>query len=371
MMDLGSSLFSVLNATSNVSVEGLGVFVRHRTPAQPDVEGAYYLPPSITYELKADWDDSAVSLTEYFETTAPDSGVNWKKEIETAVDKLVEKLVEQGKVDLFPLGTLSQEGDAVVLVPPAQSARWPKVAIPSSLQTRPSEPEAQIPVAEIEEANELHESNVELQPEVTPSEDKEAIWTTVEVEQPIQPTEEYIEEEKASSLVWLWILLAIVVAGLGVWFLKPDWIRSGTKWIQSDANTTQQAPVVLPEGPAPTVSHFDSVQKAQLLLDSLRKDSITVQQTLQDSLAKIAAAGPKVTYEIIVGSFVSMQQADKYVAAMKAKGIELKALDSRMPGNRKKVSWGSYPTEEAAYNELVKVQRDFEKGAWVARVVHD
>src|SRR5690606_41283994 len=91
----------------------------------------------------------------------------------------------------------------------------------------------------------------------------------------------------------------------------------------------------------------------------------------ESQAAPVEAPTPKVTYEIIVGYFKTMDQAEKYVARMKAKGYELKAIDSRMPGNRKKVSCGSFSTEEEAYRELVHVQKNLQPEAWIAKVFHD
>lgn len=109
--------------------------------------------------------------------------------------------------------------------------------------------------------------------------------------------------------------------------------------------------------------------------DSVLKESAGL---ASDSLAQLAAGEeivlmedenqPRVSYEIIVGSFRSMEQANSFVEEMAQKSIKVWAIDSRMPENRKKVSCASFPTEAEAYRALKEIQRTIEPGAWVARV---
>jgi hypothetical protein len=358
MMDLGRSLFSVLNTTSAVSVEGLGVFVRQRTPAQRDATGTRLLPPSVDFHLKADGDSSAVSLQAYLEATDPLASVDWKAEIAVKVEEIVDGLLAEQKVALLPLGYLVQEGTEVRLVAPEENYVWPTFEIPTVLPAMPTE------------VTTVQEEEAIASPSLAPVASEKPLTAFEQKGESQEIPLDEVESTTSKNSGWLIALLLIILAGVGVFFVQPQWLIN---LLPQTETAKTVLPVSEPTGDPlpPRVSHFDSIQQVQLRIDSLKKDSIAHMNALADSLAKVSPAKPKVTYEIIVGSFVSMAQAEKYVNEMKAKGITLHALDSRMPGNRKKVSWGSYPTEEAAYNELVKVQREFEKGAWVARVVHD
>jgi hypothetical protein len=360
-MDLGRSIFAVLNATPAVSVEGLGVFVRKRVPAHKNEQGTRLLPPSVEYDLQTDWDDEVVSLQAYLEATDPDSPLDWKTEIAAAVDELVSGLLQQPKVSLMPLGYLVRVGEQVTLQAPVETYVWPSFPIPTTDDAA---------ITTVAEDN-IKNASVDA----VPIEGSYEEVSTLEEETILEEDtleEDTFEEDTPPRSTWGWWVAALLVVTLagGAYLMQPTWL---TQWMPDLASKVQtEVPKQVEQQPIPPrVTHFDSIQREQLRLDSLKKDSIALAMAEADSLAKVAAAKPKVTYEIIVGSFATMAQAEKYVAQMKAKGITLNALDSRMPGNRKKVSYGSYPTEEAAYNALVQVQRDFEKGAWVARVVHD
>src|SRR5690606_22265727 len=78
-----------------------------------------------------------------------------------------------------------------------------------------------------------------------------------------------------------------------------------------------------------------------------------------------------VTYEIIIASFKTLPEADEYVNRMNKKGYSMRVIDSKMPGNRKKVSYSSHLKEDDAYQELARVQKKFVADAWLFRLVHD
>jgi len=169
------------------------------------------------------------------------------------------------------------------------------------------------------------------------------------------------------------VFLILTMASLT--YFRPDWVAQGKEYW---GNIQQELPVwlggkqqvVQPENPKPEgalttpAGISDTLQIQQDSLELALQEEIEVAETKEP----VEAASSE-SFEIIVGSFTSMEQANQFVADMKAKGIEVWAIESRMAGNRKKVSCASFPTEAEAYRALKEVQRTIEPGAWVARVV--
>jgi septal ring-binding cell division protein DamX len=113
--------------------------------------------------------------------------------------------------------------------------------------------------------------------------------------------------------------------------------------------------------------YVDTLASANTLEEILAREANVAPQGANSEARKPSA--PKVTYEIIVASFKTMQQAADFVKEMKTKGVQLRAIESLQPRNRKKVSYGSYATKEEAYRDLPKVQKTIEPTAWVDRIV--
>ena len=164
--------------------------------------------------------------------------------------------------------------------------------------------------------------------------------------------------------------MLLIAGGAVVWHDQPTWFGG-----KLQAGLSEATPASDREAPSNETTPLAGVSEATAVTDTGQVAAIAVDPAPvgADSASETSAlpAKPSVTYEIIVGSFATMRQANKFVTEMKAKGYDLYALESRMPGNRKKISWGSFATEEAAYKELARVQKTFEPGAWIAKIEHE
>ena len=185
--------------------------------------------------------------------------------------------------------------------------------------------------------------------------------------------DEYVGKRRRPWMIAAAMVLALLVAVGALWYVQPTWFSDAIAgFFENTDGSRQQAVAQEPSNEVTPLAgneadsvFADTPQVAVQAVDSIRAGADSI------SVANASAVTPSVTYEIIVGSFTTMRQANKFVAEMKAKGYELQAIDSRMPGNRKKISWGSFATEEEAYRELARVQKTFEPGAWIAKIAHE
>jgi len=210
-----------------------------------------------------------------------------------------------------------------------------------------------------------------LEPEVV-SEPEEA---AIEEEYEQVDEEEYEERKGGFWRNFLITIVFLVLAIASLTYFRPDWVAQGREYW---GNVQQELPVWL-GGKQQVVQQEDPTPEVALTTPAVISDTLQIQQdslelALQEGIQipesqEPVEAAPTESFEIIVGSFTSMDQANQFVADMKAKGIEVWAIESRMPGNRKKVSCASFPTQAEAYRALREVQRTIEPGAWVARVV--
>ncbi len=342
-MNLGLCIANLLRRYPAVQVPGIGVFRIVRMPASYDRERSVYLPPTSRIELTEEHADF-FPIVNYLQTQRGVDEATAMNMLDKAVRDLVETITRKGRTLLDGVGYLVADGAALVFQPFDTGAMdvTPLAMPPESVkETAPLKP-----VDEIATATEDVVDDGEADVAVSSRGSHTARWIVVAA------------------------LVLLVSAAGTMWYYKSDWFNIEkkdqllTQTEQEEKPENQGEPSKQVTAPADTVadSTFTDPLHAKVA-DSVRADTVVAPISKPPK--------PAVTYEIIVGSFATMAQARKYVAEMKAKGYDLQALDSRMPGNRKKISWGSYATEEEAYRELARVQKNFEPGAWIAKVENE
>lgn len=334
-MNLGLCIANLLRRYPAVEVPGIGVFTITRMPASYDKERSVVLPPASYIEL-TDRAADFFSIVTYLRAQAGVDEATAVDMLEQAVGEIRDAVSRHGQALLDGVGYLVAEGASFVFKPFSTGG----------VGARP----VKVPREEPKEI-----SPVASEPELA-DEEKAVVGLTEEAATP----GEIAENNNAMRWGIAAALVLLVSAGGIAWYYT-----SGSFERKDTAQLLEPKEIALPADSAADTA-VDSVAIAQAeteAADSLRADTSTA--------VVPEPVKPAVTYEIIVGSFATMAQARKYVADMKAKGYDLRALDSRMPGNRKKISWGSYTTEEEAYRELARVQKNFEPGAWIAKVEND
>lgn len=401
-MNLGLCIANLLKRYPAVDVPGIGVFRITHVPAVYDESEQVILPPSSQIELTAGA-SGGFPITKYLRTQRKIDEAKARQLLGQAIAGIMETMSRNGRVLLDGLGYLLADGASLLLKPfETGDFGWKPVGIPkapSDVAAVTDEPATDREVVEAAEADvEPQEAVVAIEAPETPAlEAVEAVVPEAHVLETAETTEEphVVAEAEAVDVVeeagtpepaegrsgmrtwgWLAACAALLIGGATwAWFRQPEWFgRIGITRFQGTSPDGQAGPA----GQEPTGQQLPAVMDSIPALtqqadtpDRVIADGIAPLNTAADSAAAApppTPAKPAVTYEIIVGSFTTMAQADKYVAEMKAKGYTLHAIDSRMPGNRKKISWGSYATEEEAYRELARVQKTFEPGAWIAKV---
>lgn len=354
-MNLGVSIANLLRRYPAVGVPGIGVFKRTRHPASYDADKAAFLPPSDHVELVDNASDVFL-LTTYLKVQEQLDGAAAEAKLEGAVAAIMDTISRNGEALLDGLGYLLADGASFIFKPfeiVDGSAAKPIAAQP---------PAAGVPDEVVTPVDE----GTRAVDETGPAPDAVAEESAEQAS-----ALDAGGEERGGKRYALWIvggtIAALLIAAVAVWRYQPAWF--GVMFAEQLA-VAQRDSVVSPEPSRALVPLVDSATTDSLIADT----SMAVVGT--DSVDHVPETNVpptklSVTYEIIVGSFATMRQADKFVADMKAKGYELHAIDSRMPGNRKKISWGSYATEEEAYKELARVQKTFEPGAWIAKISHE
>lgn len=358
-MNLGLCIANLLRQYPEVVVPGIGVFRKTPVAASFDVHGRVFLPPSSRINL-IEGQAGGVLLTDYVKAQKQVDEETAASMLNDAVQELLATVHRSGKVLLSGLGYLVADGASLVfeqlsnaglgLGPVRARDLIPTPAMPGpqpgeAAGTDPAPIEA---AAAADEGMDVADEGMDVAGE----------------------TGEYTGKRRTIWWMAAALVLALLTAG-GIWFYQPAWLSEmrpasltdGTKG-KSRAPAADQAAEAQPE-----MGGTDSLGQEAIAGTTDAKD--TVQAAAATETVPAEAAKPSVTYEIIVGSFETMKQAEKYVARMKTRGYDLKAIDSRMPGNRKKVSYGSFATEEEAYRELVHVQKNFQPDAWIAKVIHD
>lgn len=340
-MNLGVSIANLLRRYPAVDVPGIGVFKRTHTPASYDAGQSVLIPPTDRIELVERHSD-VFPITAYMQAQQQVDGPTATALLETAVNGIMDSISRNGEALLEGLGYLFADGASFVFKPFEANRLTAKPVV------------APLPISgdAIKQAVEEEDGSPKGKPEIGLT------------------GEEYTDRRNYTPWLVSVAVAALMIAVAAIWYYQPI-------WFSDESLVSVFKPKASMHRPEPV---DESIPFAEVERDSVVADSGRPATTVPDfasvgldsaSETDTAPAKPSVTYEIIVGSFATMHQANKFVAEMKAKGYDLHAIDSRMPGNRKKISWGSFATEEEAYKELARVQKTLEPTAWIAKVIQD
>jgi hypothetical protein len=334
-MNLADYLSELLGQQDEVSVPGLGYFVRSRINAHYSDSEARFYPPyhQVKFVPQAKEDDT---FAQYVADNKNISLASSKYFVEKFIGKLKEDAA-QGKYLFADLGSFQTEQGQLVFKPndriPADPAfyGYPPVAI--SKVGAPLSVDTKKPVFN-------QTQTAATAPPATAS------------PQPVQTIAqpEYYEEEvepKKRVSVWLIILIAVVllVAGVAVFFkLNPEvFDKVKDKFEKLTGKTAVVTPVVKP------VVKPDTTKKTAAI-DTSKQKIVAPKDTVKPS-----------KFEIIIGNYASPTVAETAVKYFKRRGVEAKILTlSDAPGPLIKVSGGTFGTNDSArnaMNDLIKKRR--------------
>jgi hypothetical protein len=324
-MNLADYLSELLGQYDEVSVPGLGYFVRTRINAYFNEAEARFYPPyhQVKFVAQLKEDDT---FAQYVADKKNISLASSKYFVEKFIGKLKED-ARTGKFLFSDLGSFQTEQDQLVFKPtdriPADPAFYGYPPVGISRQGQPLSAEQRKPVFTQNQTGQSPRSAAPAPPVQT-----------------ISPPEYYEEETepKRGISVWLIILIALVIAAMGVFavfkFYPSVFDRFKEEFNKITGKTASTASIASLE------KKTDSIKKKLPVKDSTIKTVTTTAS--QDSLNKSH-------FDIIVGDYGTPSLADYAVKHFKDLGVNARILNlSEATGPRIKVSAGSFPTTEDA-----------------------
>lgn len=365
MINLGQYINNLLKLHPEVSVPGMGLFRKDRIPASFDQEKDSFVPPKRIVILFADA-GSDLLIRHAIREQEQVSDNKARELLDLAVNALLARLENQGSVTLDGVGYLQYQEGTLSLT--GTDTAYP--GLKATEDRLPADDQEKVPETAEETKEETVVTDAVIEEEVVEpiSTEAEEIHAEVLEDKPEDELEATTypdnNEEAAAGKpgLWIWLVSGIILIGLAAaawWYYHRS--------IPADAPAGIDSAIAA--GAADSIRQqqiADSLAAQAAQPDTLANDSATVDSAHMKTDPK-ALAGT-ISYEIIIASFPTMEKAEQYVARMNKKGYHMRAIKSKMPGNRKKVSYGSYLSEVEAYHALTKVQQELTKDAWIFRL---
>lgn len=313
MNNLGLYIREALGERQEISVPGLGVFAKERTPAYFDAPQNKFMPPSshITVREELTKDDSFVNFIAERENMTIDAA---RSELEKVLDVFHFDLGRHRDVMLEGFGILSRKDGKLV---------FDRLASDNKL-------EAFEPVAEAQILGLL-------------GTEEEVLVEEAVIGDPIEESVLQVTEPSSTRRrLWPAIAVAICVLLAGFWFLRAS--------LQQPINDP-----IIEEKVAitPVVATPDTIES---------EDSTTI---VSEEIVPQVADEPQESFEIIIAAFNTMKEAQEYVARTNAKGHQVYILKNNRPSNLNKISYSSFKTEKEATLALAKVRKELASEAWI------
>jgi hypothetical protein len=331
-MNFADYLSELLGQHDEVSVPGLGCFVRERINGYYNDKEARFYPPYHQVKFVPQPKDDDDTFAQYVADKKNISLASSKYFAEKFISKLREDAA-RSKYLFADLGSFQVEQEQLVFKPndkiPADPAfyGYPPINIYKAGQqtnggiARPAFPET------------VQQATVPVAAAATPF-------------QPIPSQPQYFEEEpeKKGINIWLIIIICIAAVALALFGVYKFYPAVFDKVTGTYHNITNKDSVVQP------------VVRHEIKVDTAKKATATVDTTAKTTVAATPAPAQVVNaadtvkqqrFEIIEGSFRKLPSANTAVRYLKNKGVDAKILTDA-PGPLLKISVGTYPSHDEA-----------------------
>lgn len=317
-MSLGLWIRNVLDYRAEVAVPGVGVFKKTHYPASYYAKEQVFLPPYDQIDLVAEGEDS-LELLDYLQ-------IHYQLDSDQATAKLDGVLS-----DVF---ARLNDGETVYLDGLGQLENDRNVLKFSALET------AKLAFEAVDEAPAVASLS-------TPYDSKTAA-------------------PQSTNKNWVLVMGLFLIAAVigGIWFLyEPSGTRipgqmTAIPSLEDSANDS-----VLP------LTDTDSVNTLDEAGTPPEADRVVVDTALRGNALETASGMSQTTFEIIIGTFQTIDEAAEYAERLKGLGHAHVRILATGPGSRlHKVSWGAYATRDDAQAILREVQQRIEGGAWIDRI---
>ena len=344
-MDITPYIADLLRQHDEVNVPSLGTFYKQRKSGFYDTESAEFLPPSHGLAFKETEDN--FFLAEYISRQKNISASTSNYFIEKFVSQIKSQMSINGYAEIEPLGTLKKTKSGYIFTD--------ALSFDTEGEYYGLQPVADLGdiVVQSDEAPVFSQFKDEAESEIAISE---------------QPVEETAEEGK--KLSWATkILLApasLILIGIITYLVYPQAFETFRQKTEVPEKIPVKPTIVAPK----TQNLADSLAQADTIYQELAEQGFEVEKprdTLEVTTQAQAVNTEEVGFEIIGAAFARRTEAETYVSQLKAKGIYAKIVDN-MPGSKLKISLGSFNDEASAQRELIRIKKELNKDAWIARV---
>lgn len=353
-MEIGLYIAELLGEQDEVSVPGLGTFIKLRIAGSFDELSNVFNPPSYQLAFKEE-NVSYSGLSHYISSHKNLSIASAEELIKKFISGIKDSLNNSDTSEIKHLGSLYKENDVLTF----KAAE--NFEITGSFYGLK-------PIAERI-----------IEPSLPPQ-DQKLIQDKDEIDAPnyTKPFEAQDEVDsdtetpKARLIPILIISFLAIIATLATLFYFDSSFNQFVKNMYASKESSTQA----------AEPFIDTMNTSASL--GLIPGTVDSNMNIKDTLAENVKSSPKpstpvtkleqtpslnegIIYEIIVASFYKESEAKEYIRNAETKGIKAKIVEN-IPGKMHKISMGTFKDEESANKELERIQKEINKDAWIARV---
>jgi cell division septation protein DedD len=362
VIELNRHIEILLLSSDCVIVPDLGGFMTHHVDARYDDEDNMFVPPlrTLGFNPQLTMNDSllAQSYIEAYDINYPEA----IRRIEAEVTELKQQLYNDGFYEMTGIGVLSLNEDRHIVFEPCEAG----LLTPSLYGLGAFE------MLPLDEKTNSQIVQVATQVPLTNNDSTQSIRTTTK------------DGEKAIIVKMSWLRNAAIAAAIIIFLLfTPTIINNiGTETQQPSMSEVDLLPLpnktVEPkklDTSAVNIKH-DSIETPAVeenvsSADTTKIESANTNALKAEAIAKTTSepiAEKETGYSLVLASQVAQQGAENLVSQMKQHGYE----DTRVNINRnvRRVVYGHYPSQDAAYQALNKLRNsssDFDE-AWVYKI---
>lgn len=343
VIELERHIEILLLSNDCVIVPELGGFMAHHVCARYSEDEALFLPPLRTLgfnpQLKINDSLLAQSYVEAYDISYPEA----LQRIEGEVEELKMRLQAEGSYELNDIGTLSLNEEGHYEFTPCEAGILsPALYGLGSFEIQPLQ-KAATPVIQ-EEPLEAEEPTAKI------------FGMT-----PLEPSEEE-EEDDVVRIKFSWIRNTVAIAAilLAVFILA---LPSGKTEMMTRTISNINSNILFGMMSKDTNTSKIEVKKEDIVKAPVKVDTILRKDTMQ-MVQKAEPDSVKKGYCIVLASYVSKQNAQGFVEHLKAKGLD--SAEVYIHHDVRRVIYGNYPTQSAAYSALHAIHQHKELAeAWV------
>lgn len=351
-MEIGLYIAELLVEQDEVSVPGLGTFIKIRVAGSFDESKRVFNPPFHKLAFKEE-DIPYSGLSQYISNHKNLSVASSEELIKKFASGIMNSVNNSDTAEIKHLGSLYKENNNLnfrAIENFEVSGRF--------YGLKPiSEHKNVSPFPLEEETIQQNKDKIEAPDYTTPDETED---------------EDEIEAPKARLIPIIIIsFLAIIATLAALYYFDANFNQLVRNMLASKESSTQIVEPLnntlntsAPENLIPNTSDSNMNSKDTLVENAL---SITEASKTLSRPEQNVKSNENISYEIIVAAFYKESEAEEYIRKAETKGLKAKIVEN-IPGKMHKISMGTFRDEESAAKELLRIKKEINKDAWIARV---